>query len=110
MKTLQEWLDRKPAGPAQKKPIARRARVKRVSERRRKEGAEYAKKRKAFLAARPRCEAAPLACRQPSTDVHHRAKRGRNYLDESTWIAVCRTCHDWIHAHPKEARELGLLA
>lgn len=42
-------------------------------------------------------------------DVHHR--RGRSGLllfDIRHWLAVCRTCHDWIRDNPKKARELGL--
>ena len=45
-----------------------------------------------------------------SVDVHHKAGRsGKNYLDEGTWMAVCRECHDWIYQHPKEARARGWL-
>lgn len=48
-------------------------------------------------------------CTQKATDVHHKAGRtGDNYLDESTWLAACRSCHMWIETHPKEAREMGL--
>jgi len=28
---------------------------------------------------------------------------------KSTWLAVCRNCHDWVHSHPKESRALGYL-
>ncbi len=52
----------------------------------------------------PTYEACPV-----STDVHHVKGRGKFYLDESTWMAVSRESHRWIHNHPKEARELGLL-
>lgn len=45
-----------------------------------------------------------------SIDVHHKAKRtGRNYLDDSTWMAVSRAGHEWIHSHGKEARAKGYL-
>lgn len=45
-----------------------------------------------------------------STDIHHKAGRtGSNYLDTSTWMAVSRAAHDWIHTHPKEARARGWL-
>lgn len=68
---------------------------------------EYKAKAKAFRAARPICEACGSA---PTRDVHHKhGRHGGAYLDSSTWLAVCRPCHDWIHAHPKEAREAGLL-
>ena len=78
-----------------------------VSDRRREEAKVYAAKRKAFLAARPKCQ---VCWKAKSKDVHHRAGRhSGNYLNESTWLAVCRHDHDWIHAHPKEARANGWL-
>jgi predicted HNH restriction endonuclease len=30
-------------------------------------------------------------------------------LVQSTWLPVCRNCHDWIHANPGEARIMGWL-
>jgi hypothetical protein len=81
--------------------------MKRVSDRRREEAKEYAAKRTAFLARRPKCQ---VCWKAKSKDVHHKAGRyAGNYLNEETWIAVCRHCHDHIHAHPKEARARGLL-
>jgi hypothetical protein len=43
-----------------------------------------------------------------STEIHHTycGKDRANYLDESTWIAVSRDGHNWIHDNPKEAREI----
>jgi hypothetical protein len=41
-------------------------------------------------------------------DVHHKAgRRGSNLLDESTWLAVCRTHHDAIHTLPHFAVSNG---
>lgn len=37
------------------------------------------------------------------------ANRDAFYLVQSTWKAVCRNCHDWIHAHPEEARVMNWL-
>lgn len=127
MKTLAEWLARKPTGKAP------RRRVKPMSDRRKKAARLYSKQRAAFLAAHPYCQvwiermglsesaliqwhgnysdvwgvlrSAPLA-----TDIHHKAGRtGPNYLNEATWLAVCRDEHAWIHAHPSEARRRGWL-
>jgi hypothetical protein len=43
-------------------------------------------------------------------DVHHkRGRRGGNLMNESTWMAVCRTAHRWIHDNPKAATERGWL-
>ncbi len=60
------------------------------------------------LAARPVCE----RCHEArSCDVHepHTRGRGGSFLDVENTIALCRRCHDWVHTHPKEAAELGLL-
>lgn len=93
--------------------IRRRKPMKRISDRRRLQQAIYTTRRGLFLAAHPICEAViPKTdiCSMVSQDVHHKAGRtGTNFLDESTWMATCRECHDWIHTHPGQARELGLL-
>lgn len=120
MPNLQEWLNRKRSGPKPKK------RLPVMSAKRRRESREYSAKRKDFLARHPYCEGwrkivmwmidndhealetAPLDCPR-STDVHHGHRRGVNYLNEATWLAVSRWGHEWIHHHPKAARELGLL-
>ncbi len=74
--------------------------------------------RKAFLAQRPLCEAhhilnpgdGPTIYNVPATDIHHMAGRyGGNYLNRDTWLPLCRSCHHWIHEHPKQARALNLL-
>ena len=86
--------------------LRRRTRLRRVNPRRRAEYEFDAVAARAFVAAHPFC----ARCGRPSRDRHHAAgRRGSNRTDESTWIAVCRECHDWIHAHPAEAREAGLL-
>lgn len=116
------WLSRPShIGPRPRKPL------KKASSKRAKQLREYSKRRREYIIAHPRCEAwdtivdwqaenatseyqtAPE--HQPhSTEIHHRAKRGNNLNNESTWLAVCRWSHNWIHAHPKEARKLGLIA
>lgn len=72
--------------------------IRRVSKKRRKQNAEYSKKRKAYLEAHPTCEVCLAEGWGPrrSTDIHHTAKRGVYLNDEGTWLAVCRTCHDRI--------------
>ena len=64
---------------------------------------------KRLLLERPVCQACHKA---RSTDVHERITRARggSILDPSNCLAICRRCHDWIHDHPKEALERGLLA
>lgn len=68
---------------------------------------EYTKKRVAFLALNPRCQADLVGCTKTATDVHHKAGRGANHNNINTWFAVCRSCHKWIEENPIEAKELG---
>lgn len=111
------------------KPIARRTPIKRVSDKRRREIRAYSLLREAFLVAHPYCgiwlkrhgfteadivdghvEIVGALWPVPwATDIHHKAKRGVNYLNVDTWIAASRSEHAWVHDHPGEARKLGLL-
>ena len=74
---------------------------------------EYSKKRLAFLALHLTCQAKLVGCTGNSTDVHHLYSgkdRDKYYLNISTWKAVCRNCHNYIHDHlsAEEAIEMGL--
>lgn len=63
--------------------------------------------RSKFLRDRQRCEVFPEL---KATEVHHKSGRlGKNYLDVSTWMAVSRKGHDWIHSNDSEARQKGFL-
>lgn len=48
-------------------------------------------------------------------DPHHRRVRGMggskapDRHDPSNLVWVCRPCHDWIHAHPKESATTGFI-
>lgn len=68
---------------------------------------EYATIRKGYLKTHTTCKARVAGCSYSATDVHHKAGRGVNYLNVATWLPVCRSCHDWIEKHPKEAKEKG---
>ncbi len=118
MQTLEQWLARSKSGRKPKKPIPK------VTKKRAKANREYAVRRKAFLEARPYCEAIQkilFAGHQVLVDagqtfplrseqVHHTTlRRSRDLNDENTWLAVAACSHRWIHQHPKEARELGLI-
>ena len=107
--TLEQWLNRSQPTPKKRK------RIPAMSEKRKKDAAIYSKKRKAFLEAHPLCQATWLIwpnrpTRPIATEVHHVKRRGKHYLDESSWLAVGREAHVFIHSHPTEARRLGLLA
>lgn len=82
-----------------RKPIPRQ------SARRKVEARQYAKLRVAFLGERPKCE---ICGKRASQDVHHtRGRYNGQYLAVTSWMAVCRYCHDYLHQHPKQAREMG---
>ena len=50
-------------------------------------------------------------CQNNAVDIHEplMRSRGGSILDVENTVAVCRACHDWIHAHPEAATQLGLL-
>lgn len=84
--------------------------IPRQSEKRKKEDRQYTIKRLQFL-AQPENQKCPITG-DKATEVHHTysgSNRSRFYLDETTWMAVSRTGHLWIHANPVEARELNYL-
>ena len=86
--------------------------ISQVSSKRKKKDQEYLKLRNRFLTDFSLCQIAVKGCSINATDVHHTyagANRDAFYLIQSTWLAVCRNRHDWIHAHPKESRAFGYL-
>lgn len=88
--------------------IAPPVKIKKVSEKKKKQDDEYSKLRKIYLDAHPFCEAKLPGCTGDATDIHHLAGRiGEKYLDVTNFIALCRSCHSYIEIHPKEAKELG---
>jgi len=83
-----------------------------VSDKRKKQDAEYLKLRYRFLSENTMCKVSVAGCSTKATDVHHTfagANRDAFYLVQSTWLPVCRNCHDWIHTHPEEARVMNWL-
>lgn len=99
-----------PPAPKDKKPH----RIAPMSKKRAGERKIYLERRKIFLKAHPICEAYevlwPHEKPEPSTEIHHLRGRGKYFLEESTWLALSRRAHWWVHQHPSEARRLGLLA
>ncbi len=90
-----------------KEPIMRK-RIAPISEKMKQNKALYLVVRNEFLGSHKKCEAGLENCSHVSTEVHHKKGRGTHLLDVGTFIAVCRSCHNWIETHPKEAKELGL--
>jgi hypothetical protein len=75
---------------------------------RKKLDSSYSELRKEFLVSKPMCQAHISGiCQNNSTDVHHMMGRGSRYLDTTTWLSVCRACHNWIELNPESAKQLG---
>lgn len=83
------------------------------SQKRIKQDKIYTAKRIIFMLEHPLCQVnIPGLCTSISTDIHHTysgANRSQFYLDEKTFLAVCRSCHSWIHNESIYARKLGYL-
>jgi hypothetical protein len=94
-------------------PPKKRKRVRAESTKRRRDRVEYNRLAAGFLTHRPVCEVCArerIVTRRQSTQVHHTCgRKGTNYLDQKTWMAVCAECHDTIHRNPKWAMDRGYL-
>lgn len=95
------------------KPIEPRQKLAQRSDKRIEQDKIYSEKRKKFLEDHPMCQIHITGiCTTYSTDVHHKFSgkdRNKYFLDESTWLSVCRICHGFCHANPQKAREAGWL-
>ena len=70
--------------------------------------AAYMVLREQFLKRKPYCEAHLPGCAVNATDVHHKKGRtGALLLDDTEFLAVCRTCHNWIENNHVDAKLLG---
>ena len=84
--------------------ITRRARIKPVSDKRRKELALYYRLRREYLKMHTVC----VVTGGRATQVHHtRGKVGALLCDVRFWRPVSMDGHEWIMRHPQEAREHG---
>lgn len=85
--------------------------VKKVSAKMTKDLQDYGVLKRKYLLEKPVCEANLIICDYVSVEVHHRAKRGKNLLDATTFMAICRSCHDFIEfsMSAEERRERGFL-
>lgn len=84
----------------------KRTRLSPVSDKRKKEMTIYSALRKELLDANPICQ---ICDKAKSTDCHHKAKRGKNYTNAETFMALCRGCHDRVEQNLSWARENGYL-
>ncbi len=106
-------------------PLKRTTRLNPVSAKRKSIQGDRRRMVKAELAAREYCEAGPriqgwydskaiaerIECLKWSSDIHEPLTRARggSITDPTNTVSLCRICHNWIHANPRAATELGLL-
>lgn len=95
--------------------IVKRTPLRRVSDKKRVKDAEYAAARKQVeFRSRGFCEATTPACltgRHEAHHVHHVKRRSQGGgHDVDNLLHLCFPAHEWVHAHPAEARERGWLA
>lgn len=94
-----------------KNPLKRTGKIRKVSKKLSKMKTIYGHLRNAFMERNPFCEARLPECTIEAVDCHHRAGReGEKLIDETNFLAVCRSCHSLIHdkLSATEAREKGL--
>lgn len=88
----------------------KRTRLRLISTKRSKQMAQYRTLKTIFLKDRKYCEIFEPCCTRKATDIHHvNGRNGIRLLDMTWWLPTCRSCHDFIHQHPKYAREAGFL-
>jgi len=96
-----------PQPKPEKRQKSKRKRIKPLSDKRKKQNAEYKIVRDQYLIENPVC----VRCPAKATEVHHaNGRRGKRLIDVDYFVEVCRTCHRWIHDNPKEAKENGWFA
>lgn len=77
-----------------------------VSPKRKEINADYTKLADEFKRKNPECIVrVNQYCTGKTESVHHKRGRGRYLLDVSTFLPCCLSCHGYIEAHPKEAKE-----
>lgn len=82
--------------------------MRKLSKKRERQYRDYSKVRKEFLLENPYCAARIPGCMIEATEVHHKKGKIEGLLvDTDNFLAVCRSCHNYIEGHPNEAKEMG---
>ena len=100
-------------------PLPRRTPLRAISRKRRKVQVLRREMVRDELARRELCEAGArithaghdARCQGLAVELHEPLTRARggSILDPANTVAICRSCHDWIHVNPAAATALGLL-
>lgn len=82
--------------------------INKISKRRQKQIEIYRLEKEIYLKENPICQAKVKCYGSPSQDIHHKKGRIEELLfDKNYFLAVCRSCHNWIEANPTKAKEKG---
>lgn len=82
--------------------------INKVSKKRIDQNKEYSKVRDQYLKIFEVCEV--KNCMLPSSQIHHKAGRvGQLLTDVNHFLAVCDTCHKYIHDNVKWSQEYGYM-
>lgn len=102
-----EWQERSRQKLRENPPS--RVPLPKVSKRQAKRNKEYSAARAMKLEQQPFCERCLRDGAQTvATQTHHiQGRDGERMMDVENLLAVCVYCHEWLHAHPQEAKELG---
>lgn len=79
--------------------------IRHESKKRASEHKIYSRDRIIFLRDNPFCQRE--GCKAPSTEIHHHAGRGKNYLNKESWRASCHDCNMFAKDFPAEAIDEG---
>lgn len=91
------------------KPKSEPKPIPKVSQRKKKEEAEYLKLKKQMMKESDKCEAKLAGCTRVAVDLHHVAGRGKDKtVNRANLLRVCRSCHIFITDNPLTAIDLGL--
>ena len=102
------WLTKVPTKPIKSTPLKPSKKpIRHKSSKMNALDTVYTALRKQYLEKYPMCCARLSKCSLFSSDIHHKKGRGKYHNDPTTWLSVCRACHDWIETHPTESIELG---
>ncbi|MCW3111336.1 MAG: hypothetical protein JWQ09_5842 [Segetibacter sp.] len=82
--------------------------IKKVSSKQAKLNRLYAIAAAIFKGDHSYCMAKLEGCTLYTSDIHHKKGRGEYLMDTSTWLPVCRVCHDYIERHAIIAKGIGL--
>lgn len=93
--------------PSSKKVEKVRQQIRKVSTKQAAKNQEYSKLRDDFMSHNPLCKANLSGCTKIATDLHHKKGRVTYLLDVTTYIALCRNCHQKIEENPTMAKEKG---